>query len=132
MKLQRRKLKLLKLDLTPLIDVVFLLLIFFMVSTSFIKLNQSITLNLPKAENGVDQPATGTISIAIDKSNKLYFAGIEVKIEQITEKLKASKKLPVIIEADSNSSHGIVIEIIDLVKKFGISDFTIATVSKKA
>ncbi|MCK5684405.1 biopolymer transporter ExbD [bacterium] len=132
MKLQRRKLKLLKLDLTPLIDVVFLLLIFFMVSTSFIKLNQSITLNLPKAENGVDQPATGTISIAIDKSNKLYFAGIEVKIEQITEKLKASKKLPVIIEADSNSSHGTVIEIIDLVKKFGISDFTIATVSKKA
>ncbi len=131
MKLQRRKVKLLKLDITPLIDVVFLLLIFFMVSTSFIKLNQSITLNLPKSENGIDQPAIGTISIAIDKSNKLYFAGVEVKMQQIMEKLESSKKLPVIIEADSNSSHGIVIEIIDLVKKHGITDFTIATVSKK-
>lgn len=131
MKLQRRHRKFLKLDITPLIDVVFLLLIFFMISTTFIKANQSIELELPKAESGVDQASSNTINIAIDKNNKLYLSGIEISLEQIAEKLRLSEKLPVIIEADSGALHGIVIEVIDLVKKTGISDFTIATVSKK-
>lgn len=120
-------------NITPLIDVVFILLIFFAVTTSFVS-PSSIQVDLPKAKgDAVEQKKN--IRIAVDNKGMLYLEGKEIKDEDLEMSLVELKKtLPdatVIIEADEKSLHGKVVFVIDKARAADYMKFAIATEESK-
>ena len=121
----RKKKSILAVDLTPLIDVVFLLLIFFMVSTTFNKYHQ-IEIDVPQAKIE-DSKKELPLEIIIDKDGK-YFTlkdgkTSEVDINNLPEVLNGVKEVS--ITADKNLKYQIVVDTIAKVKKQGIENLGI-------
>ena len=122
-------------NLTPLIDVVFLLLIFFMVSTSFVKQSQ-ITIRLPEAESTamVEQPPE-QIDIMITEQGTYLVNGRELinnRPETIRNALQrvsgGNTDLPLTISADANARHQHVVTAMDVAGRLGFVRISIATV----
>ena len=117
-------------DLTPLIDVVFQLLIFFMVTTTFVNLENRVEVNLPSGNFAAAGPSENII-VSITENNIIYFNGKIIDPLKLTENVAVElKKAPnkiVVLEADKNVLHGKVIRIMDLLKKGGAEKIAIAT-----
>jgi biopolymer transport protein ExbD len=117
-------------NLTPLIDVVFQLLIFFMLTTTFSSLENRVKVNLPTGDFAAAEQ-TKNITVTITEDNTIYFNGNLIDPIRITESIAAElKKEPgkiVVLEADKNVLHGKVINIMDLLKKGGADKIAIAT-----
>jgi biopolymer transport protein ExbD len=115
-------------NLTPLIDVVFLLLIFFMVSTTFIYSN-SIDVNLPAAK-GDETSVSENIRVVLTQSGAINIDGTQFAENQVEAQLAEMKKnkpeSTVIIEADKNVTHGRVVFVMDASRKAGFEKFAIA------
>jgi biopolymer transport protein ExbD len=118
----------LEINMTPLIDVVFLLLIFFMVSTTFVYTN-SLKVNLPKAK-GESVETKKNINIVITKQGVITVDGQQVSKLTFSAKLKElynkNPNATVIIQADKDSRHGDVVFVMDESKKAGYDRFAIA------
>jgi len=118
----------LEINLTPLIDVVFLLLIFFMVSTTFVYTN-SLKVNLPKAK-GESVETQKNVNVSITKVGALLVNGKEVPKIAFKNKIKKlyseNPNAIVIIQADKDSKHGDVVFVMDESKKAGFDRFAIA------
>jgi len=123
-------------NLTSLIDVVFLLLIFFMVSTSFVKQSQ-INISLPQAESTVttEEPPE-SIDIMITATGTYLINGRELinsraeTIRNALQKVSAGKNdLPMTISADANAKHQHVVTAMDVAGRLGFTQISIATVS---
>ncbi len=120
-------------NLTPLIDVVFLLLIFFMVSTTF-EHQSRIQIELPEATASPDEIEKESIEIIIDAQGR-YFIGEEqvVNTELKTLKSALSKVLgdreavPVTIRADASTPHQAVITALDATSQLGLTQISLAT-----
>lgn len=115
------------LDLTPMIDVVFNLLIFFALSLNFVTSSGGINVNLPEASSA--KPIkTENITINITKSGKLYYNKEVATKEEIKQNLKkvTDKSSLIIIRADNKVEHGKVVEAMDLVKMEGFTKLAIA------
>ncbi len=107
-------------NLTPLIDVVFLLLIFFMVSTTF-KDDSRLRINLPEADGqtvSVKEPEM--LEVVIDRSGHFYVDDrtvtdreIETLKRAMTEALDGRQALPVLIKADARTPHQAVMRVLD-------------------
>ena len=123
----------LTLNLTPLIDVVFLLLIFFMVSTSFSRESQ-LALSLPNAEGQKAETEQDLIEISID-ANGIYFVnGVglvdnskETLIRALTKISGADKSKPIIISADAKANYQAAITAMDAAGIAGFSNLSLAT-----
>ncbi len=117
-------------NLTPLIDVVFLLLIFFMLTTTFVNLENRIKVDLPTGDFATAEPSENII-ITITENNTIYLNGKLIDPLKLTESVAAEiKDEPekiVILEADKNVLHGKVIRVMDLLKKGGAERIAIAT-----
>ena len=120
-------------NLTPLIDVVFLLLIFFMVSTTFDK-ESAISIELPEASGKPVQSAPKTIEIEIDAKGKYYINQQEVINTQLDTLKSAIKKVagdqknpPLVISADGKTPHQSVIRAMDAARQLGFVHMTFAT-----
>ena len=121
----RKKRKIMALDLTPLIDVVFLLLIFFMVSTTFNKYGK-IDIELPSS-TVINKTKDSKIEIVIDKNEK-YFAIVdgktaEIDINNLGELLAGVKEVS--IAGDKNLKYQVVMDAITKVKKQGVENLGI-------
>lgn len=126
------------LNLTPLIDVVFLLIIFFMLTTTFHAVFQGIKVDLPTTTTPQEKIERNII-ISITKDNRLYLDEREVTDSELVQLLK--KKLEgreglVIINADKNVLHGKVVKTMDMAKqagadRLGILTFYVKVVEKK-
>jgi len=124
-------------NLTSLIDVVFLLLIFFMVSTSFVKQSQ-ISVSLPEAESAVvadDVPEQ--IDIMITETGTYLVNGRELinsRPETVRNALQkvsgGNNKLPLTISADANAKHQDVVTAMDVAGRMGFVQINIATVNE--
>ena len=121
------------LDITPLIDVVFLLLIFFMVSTTF-KHESEINITLPSASNKIVSEKQDAINVGLDLAGSIYIDGkklINSEFKTIKaalfDKIKDSKKPPVIISADANVRYQSVIYLLDTLRQLGLVKITYAT-----
>lgn len=119
-------------NITPLIDVVFILLIFFMVSTSFVA-TPGFKINLPKTKAPSVSTKKQNIVITINKDRKIDINGelvslknLELKIRQNAEKIKISDPI-VILKADEKTSHGYVVNVMDIIKQSGLTKIAIAT-----
>ena len=120
-------------NLTPLIDVVFLLLIFFMVSTSFSELTQ-LTVNLPEAD-GASAPDEIGLVVIIDSAGNVTVGGDPVpnEAEGLYRALEAAANgnfdLPVTLSADAMTPHQYVVMVLDVASLLGLQRVTIATES---
>ncbi|MEL7187550.1 MAG: biopolymer transporter ExbD [Pseudomonadota bacterium] len=124
-------------NLTSLIDVVFLLLIFFMVSTSFVKQSQ-ININLPEANSApVADEAPDRIDIMITESGTYLINGREL-INSRPETMRSAlqkesngnNELPITISADANAKHQNVVTAMDVAGRLGFTKINIATVNE--
>ena len=123
-------------NLTSLIDVVFLLLIFFMVSTSFVKQSQ-ITISLPEAESSsVAEEVPEQIDIMITAEGTYLVNGRELinnRAETIRNTLQkvsgGNNELPLTISADASARHQDVVTAMDVAARLGFTKINIATVN---
>ena len=132
MKLKRRVfLEKGRLDIAPLIDIVFLLLIFFMLTSSFI-FQPGIKINLPKALTS-EVIQRENLIIIITQDNSLYINERKISAEELASRLKIAGKesKPILIKADRKASVGKVVEIWDLCRAEGIQKINIATTQKR-
>ena len=114
-------------DIAPLIDVVFLLLIFFMLTSSFI-FQPGIKVNLPRAITS-DMLSEENAMITITAENLIYYNQRLVTIKELSSTLKkvASARLPVLIKSDRKTSLGRIVEVWDICRQEGVSQVNIAT-----
>lgn len=116
-----------QIDIAPLIDIVFQLLIFFMLTSSFV-MQPGIKINLPKAVTS-DVVKQETIEIVVSSENVVYLSGNVVTLKEIKAvfKLAAKRQQPILLKADRRASLGRVVEIWDMARDLGISQISIAT-----
>jgi len=123
----------LQLDITPLIDVVFLLLIFFMVSTTF-EHESEVNIILPEASKEIAQAKPDAINIAIDNKSRIYINEKELLNSQISTIKEAIYDIsvdlpdaPIIISADQEAPFQMVIRTMDAARQLGLVKITFAT-----
>ena len=118
-------------ELTPLIDVVFLLLIFFMVSSVFKKEELALLLNLPKAESGKsEQMKKDSITIELS-STTLAYENKEIKIEELSEMtLELEKKTLINLRIDGEVKYDRLVRVLDLLQKNKLENLSLITVKK--
>jgi biopolymer transport protein ExbD len=120
----------LEINLTPLIDIVFLLLIFFMVSTTFID-TPGIDVQLPKASARTIEIEKKDVTVIINAKGQLFLDSNEIELDSLATHLSkerlAHMEISLIIRADEEVSHGKVVRVMDLAKKSGIERIAIAT-----
>ena len=120
-------------NLTPLIDVVFLLLIFFMVSTTF-EHQSRIQIELPEATAEATKPEEESLEIIIDAQGR-FFIGEEQVVNTELKTLKGAisktvgkrEGIPVIIRADAKTPHQAVITALDATSQLGLTRISLAT-----
>lgn len=116
-------------NITPLIDVMFLLLIFFMVSSTF-KQDLGIDITLPQAESGSTQQVT-SYQITVDREGQTYFAGEKVNEEalrrKLTEIVAADPDAPLVLRADDGADFGRVLRVIDIARGLNAGNLVIPT-----
>lgn len=125
---RRKKRKSLPLDLVPLIDIVFLLLIFFMLTATF-TIQSGIKVKLPKATTPGEE-IEKRLTIYLTAGNVLYLNQERVELNNLRAKLKSlaggERRNALIIKADENARHGMVVKIMDMATAAGIDKLMIA------
>jgi biopolymer transport protein ExbD len=120
-------------DLTPMIDVVFLLLIFFMVSTTFTK-ESHLEIDLPQSSAEPAKPAIEEIEVVINAAgeysvnDRSLVNNQEDTLKRAVEKLSGGKNnIPFIITADSKTQHEYVVRVMDVAGQLGFVQLSITT-----
>ncbi|WP_026375541.1 ExbD/TolR family protein [Aestuariibacter salexigens] len=115
-------------DMTPMLDIVFIMLIFFIVTTVFVK-EAGIQVNKPDGTMAV-MHKNANIFVAITEDGSIWMDKREIKVDSVRanlERLMAEQPTDyVIIQADTKSKHGIVVEVMDQVKAAGIDRISVA------
>jgi biopolymer transport protein ExbD len=140
MDFNRRKRPPLEISITPMIDVVFLLLIFFMVTTTFNRQTE-LKVNLPEAQGEETKKKEKIITLMIDADGTYFISADDGKFHQlINQKLGTlkraliqaagnSRQIPFIISADGKTPHQAVISALDIASQVGFKRITFATKS---
>ena len=114
-------------NVTPLVDIVLVLLIIFMVTANFI-VRETVEVDLPRAAHG-GETVQGLVNVVLDKQGQLYFDGAPVTEEELkqraTEQLAKDAQTRAIISADQSLPYGRVMHLIDVVKGQGIARFAL-------
>ena len=117
-----------QIDLTPMLDVVFIMLIFFIVTASFIK-EAGVEVNRPEASTS--QPKDNVnILIAINATNEIWMDKRRIDVRSVRaniERLHAENpKGAVVIQADKNSKNGLLVSVMDAARQAGVFNVSIA------
>lgn len=119
------------LELTPLIDVVFLLLIFFMVTTTFAQKPAGLTVDLPRSEQRDVIPEGKDVTLMLAADGQVLVDEEAVDLEGLRALLitKAAEDpdTMVVLKADEAIEHGRVVQVLDLARELGLTRFAIAT-----
>ena len=141
-RIKRRSGGTLVLEITPLIDVVFLLLIFFMLATSFDE-RSAFKIDLPKSTVAKTKSTLKEVQVLVDKEKNVYLRYTDNSgksqnesldltsfVSVVSEKLNNSENKDVIISADKDIDYGFIVEIMSLLKESGASAINIDTAIK--
>jgi len=122
------------LDMTPLVDVVFLLIIFFMLSTTFIML-PGIKVDLPKASSERVSIEREEVVISVDEQGAFYFNKDPVDDATMKERLRlagtSNKDVQILLKGDAACNYGRVVELLDMVRACKLHRVAILTSKKK-
>ena len=115
-------------DLTPMMDIVFIMLIFFIVTTSFVK-ETGVDINRPNADTA-ERDEKGNILVAITASNEIWIDKRRVDLKAVRDNIERLKiEYPegsVIIQADKESRSGLLVEAMDQIRLAGVQNISIA------
>lgn len=133
MKFRRRPRSKVTVELTPLIDVVFLLLIFFMVSTTFIR-ETELKIDLPEASGDIQEVDNETIEITISAAGEyavnnrlLINSSLKTLMAAMKEVSEGDTERRLIITADAGARHDAVVQVMDAAGRLGMSRMSITT-----
>ena len=116
------------LDMTPMMDIVFIMLIFFIVTTSFTK-ESGIEVNRPSAQTA-ERQQKGNILVAISADNEIWIDKREIDVRAVRaniERLHAENpEGAVIVQADKNSKNGVLVQVIDQIRLAGVNNVSLA------
>ncbi|MBL8723259.1 MAG: biopolymer transporter ExbD [Planctomycetes bacterium] len=104
-------------DLLPLIDVVFLLLVFFLAATTFAREEVALDLRLPEAQSGSASAPVRQLVVQVFADGRLVFDGREVTLEGLRQKLAAAaardREQPVVVRGDTAAQFGLGLQVLD-------------------
>lgn len=127
---RERKVDEVAIDLTPMIDMTFILLIFFMVSTTFVK-DLKIDIDRPGASTA-QVASTKAVRLYIDKTGEVYLEGEPVRVwviqSRVRDLLRASTNKSVLVVTDEVVPAGRLVEVVDQARAGGAEDVGVATV----
>ena len=126
---KRREVEEAEVNMTPMLDVVFIMLIFFIVTASFVK-EAGIDINKPDAETA-ERKQRGNILVAITESGEIWIDKRAVDRRAVRaniERLRAENPQGgVVIQADKNSKNGLLVDVMDAAREAGVYEIAIAT-----
>lgn len=115
-------------DLTPMMDIVFIMLIFFIVTTSFVK-ETGVDINRPNAETA-ERDEKGNILVAITQNNEIWIDKRRIDLKAVRANIERLKiEYPegsVIIQADKEARSGLLVETMDQIRLAGVQNISIA------
>ncbi|MBN3564341.1 ExbD/TolR family protein [Aliamphritea spongicola] len=116
-------------DMTPMLDIVFIMLIFFIVTTTFVR-DAGVEINRPQAQSAEPVKAQGA-RIAITADGEIWLDKQQLDIRMVRpalERLRADEpNLGVLIQADKEAGTGLLIEVLDVINLMGIEQVAVAT-----
>ena len=115
-------------DMSPLIDCVFILLIFFIVTTVFVE-ETGVEVDKPQAASSV-QLEKNSILIALTEKGEVVYGGREIGfsgIQPLVRRMLQAEEIPVIVQADAASDSGLLVRVIDEAKLAGATKVSVAT-----
>jgi biopolymer transport protein ExbD len=138
-----------RIDMTPMVDVAFLLLTFFMLTTQF-KPPEEVDVILPDSNSVIKLPESDVITLSISKTGEVYMGvdsqflraslfgeenrlrmAVQLTLEQLTNKLIEARtrnpKLRTVIKCDKDTEYGVVMDVMDVLLKTNISRFNLVT-----
>jgi biopolymer transport protein ExbD len=134
MRIQRRSTKKARIEIIPMIDTIFFLLVFFMISTLSMSQYKGVPVNLPKAASGRQAPAESA-AITIDKDDRLFLDKKPVDKSALGDlllrHLLKNPELLVVINADDGVAHGRVVEVMDIARSADVVKMAIAVKPKE-
>ena len=130
MRRRPRKQSLPQLMLSPMIDMIFLLLVFFIVSTMYMSEIKTIPIRLPVAQNS-ETVSKSNFAVTVKKDGVLYLEDNKIEMKQLVANAAAESKrdaaFSVIIRADGEANYKTVIKLMDELKGAGVTRFGLAT-----
>ena len=134
MKFRRRPPRKARIEIIPMIDTVFFLLVFFMMASLSMTVHGGIPVDLPKAAKA--EAARAPVSISISREGTIYLEREAIDPEQLTARLQARARteaeVGVVIEADTDARHGRVVDVMDAARLAGIGKMAIAVIPREA
>ncbi len=117
-------------NITPLIDILFILLLFFILTSTFdLENERSIDITLPETESDQVVESTEIFRIRVDNQSRVFFESDEITTKQLLSlgqrKKTSSDEFITVISADENASHGAVMEVLDTLRISGITNINI-------
>jgi biopolymer transport protein ExbD len=135
MRIPRQEPEQARIEVIPMIDIVFFLLVFFMISTLSMTVNHSLPVNLPKAASS-QQELGETASLTVTKDGAMFLNKEPVTLQEMVPKLKAelakAPNLLVIVTADDQASHGAIVDAMDEMRLAGVSRLAIAVNAERS
>lgn len=114
-------------DMTPMLDIVFIMLIFFIVTTTFSN-EKGLSANRPENNQNESKPSK-SLSIRIDEQGQIYMGGRVIDIRRVVANtqtfLAENNTENAAIQAHENTEHGIVVNVLDQVKQAGIANVSV-------
>ena len=123
-----------RLEIIPLIDIMFFLLASFMLVSLTMTKQRTVSVNLPAAASSQTNLKPDTISLAVNASGQVFFEKQAIALEaleaMLKERLAASKELPVHISGDAATPHGAMVAVLDYIRRCGVTKvaFNVKTV----
>jgi biopolymer transport protein ExbD/biopolymer transport protein TolR len=126
----RRKREEPRIELTPMVDVVFLLLIFFMISTTFID-TPGIAVKLPESSAPSLSKTPEEVEVVLSREGEIYLQGTALSPAQLAEQLRSyheqAAETTFMLRADEQALHGRVVQVMDIAREAGFGRLAMAT-----
>jgi biopolymer transport protein ExbD len=123
-----------RIEIIPMIDVIFFLLVFFMVSTLSMTINRGLPVNLPTAATS-QKDIRDNVSLTVTQDGKMFLNKEPVTLQNMGARVKAAlasdPQLAIVINADGHVLHSTVVDILDELRQAGVSGLAIAVKSGK-
>jgi biopolymer transport protein ExbD len=135
MRISRRSMKKARIEIIPMIDTIFFLLVFFMISTLSMTRFKGMPVNLPKAASGQQAPAESA-AVTINKDGRVFLDKEPVEKSALADllrrQLEKNPDLLVVINADDGVEHGRVVEVMDIARGANVAKMAIAVKPREA